>query len=123
VYEYPGLGGSIRVPLKSHNGREDFILDVSRGRIDLMKNNFQNRARQITILARLDIGGAPHRNPDGTEVPCPHLHLYKEGFGDKWAEPLPVPFKDINDPYDLLEKFMNFCNVVDKPNINKIIFS
>jgi hypothetical protein len=41
------------------------------------------------VLVRLDLGGAPHRNRDDEEIGVPHLHLYREGFGDKWATPLP----------------------------------
>ena len=26
--------------------------------------------------------GAPHRNPDGQEIPCPHLHVYRQ----EWLE-------------------------------------
>ncbi|MFW9280162.1 DUF6978 family protein [Glaesserella parasuis] len=26
-------------------------------------------------MVRLDIEGPPHRNPDGEEIICPHIHL------------------------------------------------
>jgi hypothetical protein len=123
-YDYPGTGGSLIVPLTSQDKREEFLLDIYRGRIDLLKGTYQNRARQIIVLVRIDFGGAPHRNPDGTEVPCPHLHLYREGFGDKWAEPLPIgKFPNIGDLWQTLEDFMNFCNVVDRPAIIKGLFT
>lgn len=44
-WDYPGLGGSISIPLMSPDKREQFILDVSRGRIDLLKGTYQNRSR------------------------------------------------------------------------------
>ena len=72
------------MPLIGENKREKFLLDVSRSSIDVSKGKHQNRARQIIILVRLDFG-APHRNPDGLEVACPHLHVYHERYGDKWA--------------------------------------
>jgi len=87
AHTFPVLGGAIVVPLISANKRENFLLDVTRGRINLKKVTYQNRARTAVILARLDIAGPPHVNPDGQEIPCPHLHTYREGFGDKWAEP------------------------------------
>jgi hypothetical protein len=68
THDYPGMGGSICLPLISGDKREDFLLDVSRGRIDLRKGTYQNRARQIIVLVRLDFGGQPHRNPDDVEV-------------------------------------------------------
>ena len=53
-WDYPGLGGSLRIPLISKDKRENFMLDISRGKIDLPKGTYQNRARQIIILVRLD---------------------------------------------------------------------
>ncbi len=44
-WDYPGLGGSISVPLVSKDKRENFLLDVSRWRIDLLKGTYQNRSR------------------------------------------------------------------------------
>ena len=66
---YPVPGGKLIVPLTSRDGREGFYLDVSRSQINLAKVTHQNRARQIVVLMRLDIGGAPNRNPDGEEIP------------------------------------------------------
>ncbi|MFZ2377268.1 MAG: hypothetical protein WAV83_08665 [Methanothrix sp.] len=71
---YPGPGNSISIPLISDDKRENFLLDIRRGKIDLLKATNQNRARQTVVLVRLDLGGAPHRNPDGEEIACPHLH-------------------------------------------------
>lgn len=122
-WDYPGLGGSISIPLVSWNKRENFRLDVSRGHIDLLKGTYQNRAREIIVLVRLDFGGPPHRNPDGEDVPCPHWHLYREGFGDKWA--LPVPSDKFPNPADLwqtLEDFLRFCNVTQPPLIDRGLF-
>ncbi len=122
-WEYPDTGGSISIPLQSSDKRERFLLDISRGRIDLQKGKYQNRARQVIVLARLDYGGSPHRNPDGIEVACPHLHIFREGFGDKWAAPLPPDFVD--DPDDrlkLMDAFLKYCNVTIRPNISFGLF-
>lgn len=83
IWNFPGPGDRIVVPLASLDKRENFILDVTRFQIKLTKATFQNRARVAVILYRLDIDGGPHRNPDGEEVACPHLHRYREGYGDK----------------------------------------
>lgn len=121
--EYPGLGGAITAPLISIDGRERFSLDLRRGRIDLSKGTYQTRGRQVVILARLDFGGAPHRNPDGEEIGSPHLHLYREGYGDKWAFPVPEDqFTDQNDLQITLDDFMRFCNIVDPPIIRRGLF-
>lgn len=123
-HDYPGTGGSLVIPLISDDKREEFLLDIYRGRIDLLKGTYQNRARQVVVLVRVDFGGAPHRNPDGVEVPSPHMHIYREGFGDKWAVPLPSDkFPNVTDLWKLLDDFMNFCNVVDKPAIQRGLFA
>ena len=122
-HDYPGTGGSLVIPLPSEDKREEFLLDIYRGRIDLLKGTYQNRARQVVVLVRVDFGGAPHRNPDGVEISSPHMHLYREGFGDKWAVPLPLDkFPNVADLWQLLDDFMRFCNVVDRPDIVRGLF-
>ena len=120
---YPMLGGSISIPLQSVNGRENFSLDIGRGRIVLSKVTYQNRARQVIVLARLDLGGPPHRNPNGEEIGCPHLHVYREGYGDKWAYPIEHgQFEHIDDLWQTLQDFMTYCNVTKPPNIKRGLF-
>ena len=50
-FEFPALGGALRIPLHSEDRREEFSLDITRGRILLEKNTFQTRARKAVILA------------------------------------------------------------------------
>jgi len=117
-YDFPAGGQTVTAPLRSEDGRESFLLDLTRGRIKLSKVTMQNRARQVVVLARLDVDGPPHRNPDDQEVPCPHLHIYREGYGDKWA--LPIPRDRFSDPADLgktLDEFMKYCNITVPPHI------
>ena len=123
-WEYPGLGGSVSVLLIGENKRENFVLDVTRGRIDLSKGTYQNRARQTMILVRIDFGGAPHRNPDGEEIPSPHLHVYREGYGDKWAVPVPAEkFPNIEDRWETLHDFMGYCNITQPPIFLRGLFT
>jgi hypothetical protein len=123
-WDYPGTGGAISVPLVSQDKREGFLLDISRGRIDLLKGKYQNRGRQVVVLVRLDFGGPPHRNPDDTEVGSPHLHVYREGFGHKWAFPVPKDkFPNLADLWQTLGDFMGYCNVTERPNINRGLFA
>lgn len=124
VVNYPSLGGAITVPLISADRKENFLLDISRGRIDLLKGKYQNRARQVVTLVRLDFGGSPHRNPDGEEIPSPHLHIYREGYGDKWAVPAPLDkFPHLGDLWQTLEDFMRFCNITKPPYIERGLFT
>lgn len=99
------------------------MLDVTRGQIKLSKATYQNRARVAIILLRLDIDGPPHRNPDGEELPCPHLHIYREGFGDRWAVSAPVDrYTNTLDLFATFEAFMQQCNITDLPPIQKGLF-
>jgi hypothetical protein len=118
-YLFSEIKSSLRIPLRSHDGREEFSLDIYRGKIELLKNTYQNRARKTVVLARLDIGGSPHRNPDGQEIDCPHLHLYREGHGGKWAFAVPQNFANVSDAWQSLQDFMNYCNITTKPEIQK----
>lgn len=122
--DFPMQGESLSLPLQSVDKREQFLLDISRGRIDLMRGKYQNRVRQVVVLVRLDFGGPPHRNPDDTEVACPHLHVYREGYGYKWAEPAPVDrFPRIGDLWGTLDDFMLYCNITLPPLIERGLFT
>lgn len=122
-WDYPGLGDELRIPLISADKREDFYLDIGRSNINLAKGKYQQRARHVVILARVDFGGAPHRNPDDQEMSCPHLHLYREGYGDKWAFPLPSgQFSNPSDLWQTLEDFMRYCNITQPPFIKRGLF-
>src|SRR3970040_185439 len=116
--DFPMGGQSLALALQSPDKREHFLLDLSRGRIDLLKVKMQNRARQVVVLVRLDLGGAPHRNPDDEEISAPHLHVYREGYGDKWAIRVPPDrFTSTSDLWTTLEEFMRFCNITQPPHI------
>ncbi len=119
TYRLPPHRGKILVPLEDMTGREAFLLDISRGGISLERRTFQTRARQTIILARIDFG-ARHRNPDGEEIGVPHLHVYREGYGDKWAYPLPAErFPNAGDAWLTLFDFLAYCNVVEPPEIER----
>lgn len=122
--DFPMGGESMVLPLQSPDKREQFLLDLSRGRIDLVKVKMQNRGRQVVVLVRLDLGGAPHRNPDDEEIPAPHLHVYREGYADKWAMPVPADrFRATGDLWATLEDFMRFCNITQPPHIERGLFT
>ncbi len=107
------------------------MLDVTRARIKLTKATFQNRARTAIVLMRLDLDGGPHRNPDdegvlfrGEDIPCPHLHIYSAGYGDKCAIPAPIErYGNALDLFSTLEAFMQHCNITKPPRIQKGLFA
>lgn len=115
--------GSINLDLTDSKKIEKFKIDIRRARIDLKKGTNQMRTRQTIILLRLDFGGAPHRNPDGQEINCPHLHFYKEGYEDRWAYSLSEKgFPSIKNFERTVEDFLIYCNVANIPPINTGLF-
>ena len=100
------------------------MLDVTRARIKLTKATYQNRTRQTIILLRLDLDGPMHRNPDGSEIPCPHLHVYREGFADKWAIVPPADrYPNTADLFSACEAFLDHCNITGPAKMQKGLFS
>ena len=120
---FPKPGENLVIPLESPDKREHFLLDITRGRIKLTQATYQNRARQAVVLKRLDLGGPPHTNPDGQELPCPHIHIYREGYGTKWAYSLPERYPVGGSLIAMFDAFLQDCNVVDPPRVQMGLFS
>jgi hypothetical protein len=94
------------------NPKQRFLLDIWRSTFRLSKLRSQTRGRQIVVLVRLDIDGAPHTNPDGMRLSGTHLHLYREGYDDKWAQPVESDrFRNLQDIPLAFEDFCTFCNI------------
>src|SRR4051812_32820399 len=72
---FPDVGQITQMDVESVGGREAFLIDVNRrGTIRLKKCTYQERYAIVEVLLRLDIDGPTHENPDGVEIPTPHLH-------------------------------------------------
>jgi len=137
-YAFPDFGETLILDLLSLNEREKFKLDVNRrNRINTLKCTYQNRYQIIIPLIRIDVNGPPHDNPDHSTVGRNHIHIYREGFDDKFAyelnkQGLTKLLQELNlssdligslnlDTNDLLKLFFDFCrliNIIGKPNIN-----
>lgn len=46
IWQFPEPGGRLTVPLSSPDKRENFMLDITRGRIQLTKATYQTRWRR-----------------------------------------------------------------------------
>ena len=91
---------------------EAFSLDVTQKRIVLKLKCQLRSTTHSVILARLDFA-SPHRNPDGTTVGVPHLHVYRESFGDRFAyEVPPGMLKNPDDPLQVLLDFLATYNIL-----------
>lgn len=88
-----------------------FSLDVTQKRIVLKLKCQLRCTTEAVVLARLDFA-SPHRNPDGTAVGVPHFHIYRDGYGDKFAyEVPPGMLKRPNDPLHVLLDFLATYNI------------
>ncbi|HMO80956.1 MAG TPA: hypothetical protein PKD24_09200 [Pyrinomonadaceae bacterium] len=97
--------------------KEKFLLDFRRSGFELTKYTYNKRYRQTIILVRYCSTGR-HTNPDGEPFSGPHVHLYREGFSDKFAFPISELGIDHNDRMDVvLEKLLAYCNVTSSPMI------
>ena len=60
---------------------------------------------------------------NGIEIPCPHLHIYVEGFAHRWAIPAPDELANSNNNlYIILGNFLKYCNVQETPDIKRGLF-
>lgn len=97
----------------SIDGRENFMLDYRKGKIEFNKISLNTRYRQNICLVRLCTMKA-HTNPppDNTRYPGAHLHIYDEVYGDAMAYPISVV--GLSEPLtreEAFSKFSEFCKI------------
>jgi hypothetical protein len=97
--------------------KERFLLDIGRGTFRFSKLKYQTRGRKVIILVRLDIDGSPHTNPDGMKIDGYHIHIYRQGYEDKWAYRIdPDAFPDISNMQQTFYDFCQYCNIINPPS-------
>jgi len=102
--------------------KDTFILDYNIGTIKLEKYTYNKRYRNTIILLRFDSFGR-HTNPDGKVFDGPHVHIYRENYGDKYAYNVSeIGINTDMGKSDVLEKFLQYCNVVNCPIIESTLF-
>jgi len=122
--DLPEFGGRAEFALVSKDRREEFVINFTRNRIKLSKRSHHMRGCKVVGLCRLCLDGSPHRNPDGVEIGPRHVHVYREGFGLKFAVDLPEGvFRDLDDGLTTIEDFMRYCNVVELPAFRRSLFT
>ena len=134
-YQFPSSGQKLTITFTSSDKRENFLFDIYRGSIKITKITYQNRVRKAFILRRLDLDGPTHVNPEaevvpfsflepynGKEIPTPYLHIYVEGYREKWAIPADLLIKvEGKDIYETMNDFFKYCNVNQMPKIIKTL--
>ena len=122
---FPPFGTEIKLDVISTTTKDKFIIDISRkGYIKINRCTYQTRYQKSIILLRLDVNGPPHTNPDGEVIPCPHLHIYREGYESKWAFPLQDKI-NVQNPDDLIEiliRFLEYNKISNIPEIEEQMF-
>ena len=77
---------------------DNMKISTYRARKNRLKVSYRLLYNGNVMLIRVDTQDAtPHTNPDKkiTIAPRePHVHIYREGYGDKFAYPLPKEFHD-----------------------------
>lgn len=103
--------------IQSISTKDTFLLDFYRGTFRLEKYTYNHRFNQTTVLMRFDSYGE-HTNPDGERISGYHVHIYKEGFGDKFAYPASNFGIGSTDTIEvILHKMLLYCNIRRIPPI------
>lgn len=103
--------------IQSTSTKDTFSLDFYRGTFRLEKYTYNHRFKQTTVLMRFDSYGE-HSNPDGERISGHHVHIYKEGFGDKFAYPASNYGIESSDTIEVvMQKILVYCNIKIIPPI------
>lgn len=114
--------------LHSRETGEEFLLSAERKNIvkfSIYRSKFNHCYSKIPIV-RLEIGGRPHINPDGTFIGRDHIHIFKEGYDLSWAYELSEEnyikhFHNYNDYNLLFEDICVYCNIVIPNNLQNVM--
>jgi len=116
------LGSAWSRDIISIESKDIFILHYNLSSIDIRKFSYHKTYRKTIPLLRFDF--KRHTNPDGKIFKGAHVHIYREGFDDKFAFPVSEIGIDENNltKDKVLESFLQYCNVINSPNIIPILF-
>ena len=98
----------------------DMSVSTYRGTIDARKVSYRLLYNNNIVLIRIDTHyRTKHINPDKTVIQPmqPHIHLYSEQHGDKYAYPLPQEFSDTEDIIALFLDFLSYSHII---NVNEV---
>lgn len=91
---------------------------IKRGKRNINKCSFNVVYNKSITLLRLDIEpGRLHQNPDGRDVPNPHLHIYRDGYDDRYAIPAPECFTDTSNLAQSLYDLLGYSKVINRDEV------
>lgn len=120
VVNIPSGNTKEHLDLASAKERKDNIMRIfiRRGKINPNKCSFNVVFNKSITLIRLDIeAGRVHTNPDGQDMPSNHLHIYREGYDDRYAFPLPECFTDPDNLAQTLYDLLGYSNVINRDEV------
>lgn len=91
--------------------KDTFLLDCHRQGTYEMKLMNQMRYGKDFPMVRLEINAPPHMNPDSYVTSRNHIHIYKEGYGMKWAYELSDKFPASMNMLNLFVIFCEYCGI------------
>lgn len=108
TYQLPTIGSTGKIDLKSQLSPKDrFDVYINRkATIDPKKYTLLLRYPEENLL-RIDVNGPDHTNPDGTTVPCPHIHMRMKDTG-RWD--VSAIFGNTEDCATTVKDFLQYCN-------------
>ena len=108
--------------INSFANKETFLLDFYRGSFELLKYTVNKRYRQTIILLRYDNEGR-HTNPDGNTIIGRHIHIFREGYNDKFAFSVSeIGVTETDQMITVFNKIMQYCNIKRFPSIEVPMF-
>lgn len=121
----------MKIEYEAKSSHNTFIIDINRrGRRDYLTLQMRHGIMKNKILIRLDLTGPSHTNPKGDfplageKIPCPHMHIAKEGYDDRIAYPLEHKYvkmffskEELKDFTLITKKFLKYINIANTNNI------
>lgn len=115
----PQLGDKTYVniePSKEVDCSDKFLIQIFKSKRDLEKCSFSAMYLPTKEqLLRIDVGGAPHTNPDGTKISGNHMHIFVDGNEVRYAMEFDTKNKNL---VQIAIEFLKKFNVIDPlPNV------
>ena len=113
TYYIPKTGQMNSIPLQSLQSTKDrFTVYINRKSTIVPGKYTINLHYPQEDLLRIDVNGSVHTNPDGTKVPCPHIHIRTKVSVIKHvsAYDIPAVFGNVDDHINTVKDFLQYCH-------------
>ncbi len=97
--------------ISSANSSDTFYLNINETAIEFGKYFVNNRYFSTPLVRLCMDKDAVHENPDGQKIQGCHIHIYREGYGDKFASELRLANITGTTTIQVIGQFLVFCNI------------